>query len=220
MFESGLLGGLPWVRHGFGTRLSGDWPGEYTQLKQIHSDLVFGADGRTGCVGEGDALISSEPGQLVGIRTADCVPILFADPEHRVVAAAHAGWRGTVAGIARSTVERMRDDYGSDPEKLLAAIGPSIGKCCFEVGPEVAMQFREYFPDAGKLTHIDLPEANYRQLIAAGLPEGNIDRAGLCTMCGADRFHSFRRDGQAAGRMVAAIAGLAPSVPIGNRHAD
>lgn len=115
VLESDLLKGLPWLRHGFGTSLSAHWPGEYTQLKQIHSDIVFLVDRGSGCLGEGDALVTAREGQIIGIRTADCVPILFADAERRAVAAAHAGWRGTVAEIARRTVERMRQEF--DPTR-------------------------------------------------------------------------------------------------------
>jgi polyphenol oxidase len=198
--ESELLKRIPWLIHGFGTRLSESWPGEYTYLKQTHSDNVVSVNGASGCVGEGDALISSNPGDRIGIRTADCVPILLADEQRRVVAAVHAGWRGTVAEIARKTVERMKAEFGSSPDHLLAAIGPSIGKCCFEVGPEVAEQFGV----AGR-THIDLVEANFRQLRAAGVPSDHVDVAGLCTVCDPVRFHSFRRDKQQSGRMVTII---------------
>lgn len=205
VLESDLLKQLRWLRHGFGTRLSAHWPGEYTQLKQIHSDIVFLADGRSGCIGEGDALVTATDGQIVGIRTADCVPILFADLDRRVVAAAHAGWRGTVAQIARRTVERMRQDFGSEPRRVYAAVGPSIGKCCFEVGFEVAEQFQIYVSDAQKATHVDLQEANVKQLLDAGLHREHIDVSGLCTMCEMERFHSFRRDKHLSGRMVSAI---------------
>jgi len=206
VLESDLLKQLPWLFHGFGTRLSAEWPGGYTQLKQIHSDIVFTADHRSGCIGEGDALITATPGQVEGIRTADCVPVLLVDPETRVVAAVHAGWRGTAAEIALRTVDRMNKEYGCEQDRMLAAIGPSIGECCFAVGPEVAAHFRPYFPDANNLTHINLPEANFRQLVGAGLDARFIERSDLCTVCDASRFHSFRRDKHLAGRMVAAIA--------------
>ena len=200
VLESELLTGLPWLTHGFGTRLSGSWPGDYTQVKQIHSDNIVIADGACGSIGEGDALISAHLGSLIGVRTADCVPILVADRDLRVVAAVHAGWRGTVAEIARKTVGRMSTEFGSRPQSLVAAIGPSIGQCCFEVGSEVS----EKFGVKGR-THIDLVASNFRQLIAAGVPEAQIDVAGLCTMCDPVRFHSFRRDKEESGRMVSAI---------------
>ena len=205
VLESALLKQLPWLRHGFGTRLSAHWPGEYTQLKQIHSDIVFLVDGASGCLGEGDALVTAKEAQIIGVRTADCVPVLFADAEKRVVAVVHAGWRGTVAEIARRTVERMRQEFGSDPRRIYAAIGPSIGRCCFEVGSEVARQFVPMFPDAARATHVDLNDDNVRQLLEVGMNPDHIDVSSLCTMCETERFHSFRRDKQMAGRMVSAI---------------
>lgn len=206
LIVSEVLSRIPWIWHGFGTRLSGDWPGPYTNLKQVHSDVVFTADEKQGCIGEGDALITSTLGQWIGIRTADCVPLLLADPDRRVVAAAHAGWRGTVAEIAGKTIRRMQAVYGSDPRRIHAAIGPAIGECCFQVGLEVAAQFTPWFPNAEKLTRVDLTEANYRQLLLAGLLPEHIDAPRLCTVCDHKRFHSFRRDKEHSGRMVAAIS--------------
>jgi len=202
VFESELLKRVPWLTHGFGTRRSPNRPGEYTQLKQVHSDVVFVADSRTGCLGEGDALISATPGQTIGVRTADCVPILLADADGGVIAAAHAGWRGTVAGVVGRTVARMQQDFGSKPGSIRAAIGPSIGKCCFEVGPEVAEQFHA---GVNASSHVDLVAANFRQLLDAGLHANYVDIAELCTMCGGSLFYSYRRDRELAGRMVAAI---------------
>jgi polyphenol oxidase len=205
VIESVLLNGIPGIWHGFGTRLSVGWPGEYINLKQIHSDVIFAAEGRQGCIGEGDALMSSSPGQRIGVRTADCVPLLFADPDHRAVAAVHAGWRGTVAEIAVKTVRRMQEAYGSDPRRIYAAIGPAIGKCCFEVGADVAAQFSPWFLRVEILTHVDLPETNYRQLLRAGLLPEHIDAPRMCTVCDPERFHSYRRDRERSGRMIAAI---------------
>jgi YfiH family protein len=205
VYQSDLLNSLEWVRHGFGTRNSDGWPGEYTQLKQIHSNAVYLADDIAGCLGKGDALITRTPDRWVGVRTADCVPILLADPEKRVVAAVHAGWRGTVARIVARTVERMISAYGSNPQDLRAAIGPCIQRCCYEVGPEVAARFQAIFPEAQDLRRLDLPEGNRRQLAAAGVPSAQIDVSGFCSACDAGQFHSYRRDKDLAGRMVAAI---------------
>jgi polyphenol oxidase len=205
VIESALLKDIPGIWHGFGTRLSTGWPGEYTNLKQTHSDMIFAAEDRHGCIGEGDALMSSTPGQRIGVRTADCVPLLLADPDHHAVAAVHAGWRGTVAEIAGKTVRRMQETYGSDVRRIRAAVGPAIGKCCFEVGPEVATQFTTWFPGVEISTHVDLAEANYRQLLLAGLRPEHIDASRICTMCDSERFHSYRRDRERSGRMVAAI---------------
>lgn len=207
VYHSDLLAGLPWVVHGFGTRESHHWPGEYIRAKQVHSDVVLTADGQNGFIGRGDALVLSEPGYLIGVRTADCVPILIADPESRTIAAVHAGWRGTAASIAQKATSRLHD-FGAKSENLLVAIGPCIGECCFEVGPELAPHFQSTFPEQTDFRRIDLTEANRRQLIATGVRPDHIDISGLCTKCG-DEFHSFRRDREASGRMVAAIGILA-----------
>jgi len=200
VLKSSLLADLPWLEHGFGTKDSEGWLPNYTQLKQIHSNLVFTADGRCGSLGEGDALVTNEPHNWIGIRTADCVPILIADPDHRAVATVHAGWRGTVASIATHTIDRLTREYGSEPRRLLVAIGPAIGPCCFEVGPEVALQFHS------SSRTVDLPDENRKRLLDAGIPTERIDVIRLCTVCtGPGQFHSFRRDRDQSGRMVSAI---------------
>lgn len=204
VFESELLAQFPWVWHGFGSRTSGDWPGDYTQLKQIHSSIVHVADA-SGCLGEGDALVTSTPGLRVGVRTADCAPLLMVDSGNRAVAAVHAGWRGTVTRVAQRTVQQMTSTFGTDSARLHVAIGPCIAECCFEVGPEVAAEFVEWFPDATKRTHLDLVTVNVAQLVQSGVPREQIDVAGLCTVCNDAQFHSFRRDKEKSGRMVAAI---------------
>ncbi len=194
---------IDWVRHGFGTRQSETWThgSGRTWLKQTHSSDVIRAES-SGCLGEGDALATNLPGLTLEIRTADCIPILLIDPIHHAVAAIHAGWRGTKAEIARQTVEQMRNWYGSEPEQLLAAIGPGIGPCCFEVGPEVAAEFGR----VGRVK-LNLAEINRDLLKAAGVR--NIVNTELCTRCDGERFHSYRRDREAAGRMEAGIEILA-----------
>ncbi len=204
------LDALPWVEHGFGTRLSRNWPPQPAlTVKQIHSNRVLPANGRkSGVIGEGDALIVSQAGTLAAIRTADCLPILLADPVRRVVAAVHAGWRGTVAGISSLAVEELSNKFGSRSSDLIAVIGPGIGECCFEVGPEVASQFVGLFPERDNLqerTRISLVEANRRQLREAGVQADRIEDIQECTCCGREQFESFRRDREASGRMVAAI---------------
>lgn len=176
-------------------------------LKQIHSDRVERVNGGRGYLGEGDALVTDRPGVLIGVRTADCVPILIADPEHRAVAAVHAGWRGTAEGITAKAVSRLTNEYGSKPEELHAALGPAIGPCCYEVGPDVAARFRPWLSDLGegKRVHLDLSEVNQRQLTRVGLNPANIDTGSPCTNCGPAELHSYRRDGPKAGRMIAAI---------------
>lgn len=203
ILTSQLLTG-DWLTHGFGTRHAENWPGESATLKQIHSSEVITVHRNcSGELGEGDALITAEPGTKLSIRTADCVPLLFADPVKRVVAATHAGWRGTAGGIARRTVERMVSDFGCRAEDIRAAIGPSIGPCCYEVSEDVALRFPGYAPVCGK-TMLDLVELNRAQLIEAGVRE--IDAMRFCTRCDPEqRFHSFRRDAERSGRMHAAI---------------
>jgi YfiH family protein len=198
------LDALDWLVHGFGTRLA-DIPSHFASLatlKQIHSATCVPAGGRSGMLGEGDALLENIPGSVVAIKTADCIPVLLIDARHRAVAAVHAGWRGTVAGIVKNAIRLMREQFGTAPADLHAAIGPGIGKCCYEVGPEVAAQFGKQ----GR-AHIDLPETNQRQLIAAGVPSTRIYMSNLCTMCLPEEFHSFRRDKEAAGRLYS-FAGI------------
>jgi len=197
------LAEFAWLEHGFGTRhadLAGD--PRLATLHQIHSDVCVAAHGRTGRLGDGDALLESQPGSLVAVKTADCLPILLVDEERRAVAAVHAGWRGTVQGIARRAVCAMADEFGTDPAHMHAAIGPGIGRCCYEVGAEVAAQFGESGP-----AHIDLAETNQRQLREAGVSAERIYVANLCTKCGVRDFHSYRRDKAHAGRMLS-FAGI------------
>jgi len=117
-------------------------------LSQIHSDIIHVVDAAPQQPLQGDALITAIPGLLIAVQAADCIPILLADPEHRVVAAIHAGWRGTLKRIAEKTVGRMRMLFGTRAEKIIAAIGPGIGRCCYEVGPEVAKEFGSQFENA------------------------------------------------------------------------
>ena len=193
---------LAWLEHGFGNRRA-QVPERLATLDQVHSAECVDACGRAGRLGRGDALLSIVPGTLVGVRTADCIPILLADERRCAVAAVHAGWRGTVAGIAARAVEAMHEHFGTRPKDVHAAIGPGIGACCYEVGPEVAAHF-----GAEGRAKIDLAEANRAQLAAAGIPAERIYVCGLCTMCLASEFHSFRRDGERAGRMHAFIGVL------------
>jgi polyphenol oxidase len=192
------LDAFPWLIHGFGTRLA-DIPAQFAQLatlKQIHSSSCVAAGGRSGVLGEGDALLENTPGGVVAVKTADCIPVLLIDERVRAVAAVHAGWRGTAARIAPGTVAAMRQRFGTRADDLHAAIGPGIGKCCYEVGPEVAAQFG----GQGRV-HIDLAAENRRQLEEIGVTPSRIYASNLCTMCRAGEFHSFRRDQEAAGRL-------------------
>jgi len=201
------LDSLPWLIHGFGTR-DADIPALFANLatlKQVHSATCVPAEGRSGVLGEGDALLENRPGAVVAVKTADCIPILLADDRNRAVAAVHAGWRGTAARIAAHAVEAMRERFGTRPADLHAAIGPGIGKCCYEVGPEVAAEFGH----EGR-SHLDLTDINRARLEEIGIPAAHIYVSHLCTMCRADEFHSFRRDKEAAGRMYSFV-GLKPA---------
>ena len=204
VYRASELDALPWLIHGFGTRQSDipSWFENLATVKQIHSATVVNAEGRCGILGEGDALLEDRPGSVIAIKTADCMPILLVDERHRAVAAVHAGWRGTAARIIAAAVDGMRARFDTLPGDLHAAIGPGIGKCCYEVGPEVAARFG----GQGR-AHISLSDANGAQLLAAGVTPERIYASNLCTMCLAEEFHSFRRDGEAAGRLYS-FAGI------------
>ncbi len=211
ILRSPRLAALEWLEHGFGTRLATNWPPEpgYVNLRQIHSAIVVNVSaGASGMSGEGDGLITRAPEQWLGVRTADCASVILADRRLRAIAVVHAGWRGTVAGILEHTIDRMGSDFGSRPAELVAAIGPAIGPCCFEVGEEVARHFAAWWPertDLDRKTRVDLAGTLARQLLAAGVSGASIERVGECTHCGTERYHSFRRDREASGRMVAAV---------------
>jgi polyphenol oxidase len=221
-------------------------------VRQIHSAIVHAvrpedgalegklatADGKA--ILEGDGLTTAVPGVMLGVGTADCVPVLLADINKRAVAAFHAGWRGTAARIVEQGVSTMRQEYGSSPEDLVAAIGPSIGPCCYSVGDEVNTEFESNFPYANELfhkvnhpepwrakdslsaerishdsepiskVHLNLWEANRRQLLDAGLDESQITVVGNCTACswdahGARLYFSHRAEHGIAGRMLNVI---------------
>jgi YfiH family protein len=196
------LDALPWLMHGFGTRHS-DVPEMFRNLatlKQIHSASCVEACGRGGELGQGDALLENTPAAVIAVKTADCVPILLVDERRRAVAAVHAGWRGTVARIAATAVAAMHEKFGTEPRDLHAAIGPAIGVCCYEVGPEVAEQFRLH----GR-AHLDLRAADREQLLEVGVTPERIYASNLCTKCLAAEFHSYRRDGQKAGRLYSFV---------------
>jgi YfiH family protein len=209
-------------------------------LRQIHSSvLVLGAPGDASRQSpwKGDGLMTDEPGLLLGVQTADCIPVLVADRKRHVVAAFHAGWRGTVKRIVESGIGRMRMEFGSRPEDLIAAIGPGVGPCCYAVGDEVLSSFESQFAYADELfhevydtdpvrtrypmlfltqrapghsnigpsLHVNLVEANRRQLLAAGLKANSIHSTGGCTSCHRELFFSHRASQGHAGRMMSVI---------------
>ncbi len=157
-----------------------------------------------------DAVITNLKGVCVAIKTADCVPVLLYDPKRKVVAAVHAGWRGTVQDIVIKTIQKMIKEFGTDTSDLIAGIGPSICPEVYEVGEEVWKQFGPEFylptytakPDKRLL---NLWQANYHQLIVAGIPANQIEVARTCTFSDPDRFFSARRDGIKTGRMATGI---------------
>jgi len=203
-------------------------------LKQIHSDVIHLFSASPGHSCKGDASATNRPGLLLAVQTADCVPILLVDPKKRAVAAVHAGWKGMLARIAEKAVGRLRLEFGSKPSDLLAALGPSIGPCCYEVGADFVTKFNAQFADASgffdeprtgdepnplqwlsmmppghqpppRNVHLDLPKANRAQLLAVGLRPQNIFPSGLCTACRTDLFFSHRREGALTGRLLSVI---------------
>lgn len=273
---------IPWLWHGFGTRLGGvsttyapeGAPGELNltftpeddrelvlrnrqllaeavtgnpatpilALRQVHSDIVVVAEGILGSPAcEGDGQMTDQPGLLIGIQTADCIPVLVADRRRKAVAAFHAGWRGTVSRIVEKGIGRMRLQFGSQPEDLIAGIGPGIGPCCYAVGEEVHSAFKSQFAYAAELfhevegtdsgetshpipflnrsapghplpspsLHLDLFEANRRQLLDAGLAPSAVQTVGGCTSCHPGLFFSHRASRGRTGRMMSVI-GIGP----------
>lgn len=171
---------------------------------------------------EADAIVSDNPGVVLAVQVADCVPILLADARSGAVAAVHAGWRGTCARIVAEALVSMAREFGTRPEDVTAAMGPAIGPCCYEVGAELLLKFEaDHHAEADVLRwfsrvpgalpgdeslRLDLPRANRDQMLAAGVPNDRIFACGLCTKCHPDVFDSYRAAGAGAGRMVAAIA--------------
>jgi YfiH family protein len=200
VLRSPILESITWLEHGFGTREAPLSQDGMASLKQIHSSVPLVADRRAGCVGEGDALLTHEAGVTVSVRTADCLPLLLADTANRAIAAVHAGWRGTYAHIVKQTIGRMQAEFGTQAANIVAAIGPGIGSCCYEVGEDVARLFG--MEGAGRL---DLASENISQLVAAGVPRDRIGVSGRCTFCDPVQFYSWRRDHDRAGRMISFI---------------
>lgn len=174
-------------------------------MKHVHGTAVWRVGEPEPTPAEFDGLVCDRPGPVLGAFAADCMPLLFADPVARVCGAAHAGWRGTVAGVAARVVERMVE-LGSSPSDVRVAIGPSIGPCCFEVGPEVVAEFRGRFGALAGLVvdgpvreHVDLRVALTATVREAGVPTAQVDATPPCTRCHPERFFSYRRDGRAGG---------------------
>jgi hypothetical protein len=170
-FQAEILRKIPWLVHGFSTRIGMDrWDTPaavaanrqkllgalgaakmpLATLRQVHSDVAHVICSLSNDSPAGDSAITQEPGVLVSVQTADCVPILLVDTKRRVVAAVHAGWRGTLARIAVKTLGRMQQEFGTRAQDVVAAIGPAIGGCCYEIGPEVTRSFASQFAAAAE----------------------------------------------------------------------
>ncbi|MDR5694096.1 MAG: peptidoglycan editing factor PgeF [Armatimonadota bacterium] len=184
------------------------------EAEQVHGTavaLVGRGEGGMLCPGC-DGLMTSEEGVSLAIHTADCASVLILDPDHPAVAAVHIGWRGVAAGMAGEVIRGMQASFGSKTQSLLVAIGPAIGACCYEVGPDVLEQMRHWvwieevlWPNERGRWQFDLKAAISRQLVDAGVPPGHIATCTLCTACHPDLFFSYRRDG-VTGRMAGIIA--------------
>ncbi|MBB5063841.1 peptidoglycan editing factor PgeF [Granulicella mallensis] len=212
-------------RRRFASAVTGDRSLELVTIRQIHGNVVCAVEAGHGPLAteegkatlQGDGLITNLKDVLLGIQTADCTPVLVADTQARVVAAFHAGWRGTLARIVEQGIAAMKLRYGSRSSDLIAAIGPAIGPCCFEVGPEVRSAFEnefsyapELFSEVGSQIHLDLFEANRRQLLDAGVATGKISLVGECTACtrlsdGRRKYFSHRSEHGFTGRMLNVI---------------
>jgi len=188
----------------------------FVLAQQTHSDHIAviteeesrGWVSQEDAVADCDALVTDQKGVILGILTADCVPLLLYDPVVGVVAAVHAGWRGSAAKIAQKSVLRMQQHFGCEPSDIIAGIAPAIGACCYEVGSEVASHFADY---AGALTPredkymLDLPEINKAQLMEAGVRDDNIELSRLCTACENASFFSYRQEKGCSGRFLSLI---------------
>jgi len=181
-------------------------------LTQVHSDRIVDAeDVFPDDYPEADGIISRDPSDILCIRTADCVPVLLEADGGSMIGAVHAGWRGLAQDIVIKAVARM-ESAGAD--KVHAAIGPSIGPCCYQVGPEVVRELSADPVRRGDGTiAVDLADIAFRQARKAGIPEERIHVKRSCTCCNPDAFFSFRREKEAAGRNISVIGGDSWSLP-------
>ncbi|MGZ8443276.1 MAG: peptidoglycan editing factor PgeF [Candidatus Binatia bacterium] len=188
--------------------------GKIVTMQQLHADtIVEVTDKKIKEAGAADGMVTGENGVYLGVLTADCVPLLFIAPRQRLAAAVHAGWRGTLAGIAAKTVEYFNRRYGVGAFDLEVALGPSIGVCCYEVSDDVATPLMKKW---GALTtpsiamkdgkpHINLSRLNRDILRAAGVPGRQLFQIGPCTRCAAEEFFSYRREGGETGRQIGVV---------------
>jgi YfiH family protein len=183
---------------------------------QTHSDHVTiitqkhskGWESLEDAVAECDALVTDKKEVVLTILTADCVPILLYDTKKEVIATVHAGWRGTEKKIVEKTVQKMVEVFGSKPKDIIAGIAPSIGRCCYEVGKEVAEHFfdqPESLVSVGEKYMLDLPLINKKQLLDIGVNDANIEMSGICTACETESFFSYRKEQGCTGRFMSLI---------------
>ncbi|WP_430972535.1 peptidoglycan editing factor PgeF [Sunxiuqinia rutila] len=217
--QSRFTGDQPETYQSFRQELANAFQLEAKQLvipRQVHGKRVVVVNELTvpGDLEETDALITNQPQCCICVQTADCVPILLYDPVRRVVGAVHAGWRGTVQKIVSKTVHEMQRHFNTQPEDLIAGIGPSIHLHAYEVGDEVIRAVREKLPNYRELlkpattpgkAYLDLWEANKSQLVMAGVLEEQIEIMGFCSFSHQALFYSARRDGIDTGRMISGI---------------
>lgn len=215
---------VPGLIHGFSRRienrtvalatLSSETLPLYT-LKQVHGDdiLIVHRESETRAQPEADGLMSRESGVLLGIATADCVSVLMVAPEHGLIAALHAGWRGTLRGISQRALKTLKDRWQVSPESVWVALGPSISSCCYEVGRDVGERLHERWRansawqphKAGDKGFLDLRAINRVQCEEVGVPTSRIQSVGPCTFCASADFASYRREGAGAGRQLSVI---------------
>ena len=211
---------LPGLVHGFLDRAECErsaWPAVLARVGapfpiaipcQVHGTTVVNA--RVGEGPEADGLVTAQPGLLVGVVTADCVPVLLVEPRRGVAAAVHAGWRGSAAGVLEEALRKLTDVSGAGAGTIEAVIGPAIGGCCYEVGPEVRQAFEtrtgrtteEAWSTRAGRDHVDLRTAARLLLAAAGVT--SVEVLGPCTSC-AVGYHSYRRDGVRTGRQLSFV---------------
>jgi YfiH family protein len=201
-----------WAAIGHAVGLS---PDRLVRLAQVHGSAVHVATSAPCGMPRADIVLSDAGDRVVTVQVADCAPILTADRSGRVVAASHAGWRGTAADVAGVTVRSLADRYQTLPDTLSAAIGPCIGPCCYEVGEELVDAFRakgwseadcqRWFHHRNGTLFLDVWRANADQLEWAGVPATQIFVSRLCTACHPDWFHSYRREGAGTGRFAGYI---------------
>jgi len=188
----------------------------FVVAQQTHSDHIevidknesYGWESLEDAVADCDALITNKKDVVLTMLTADCVPVLLLDTKKEVIAAVHAGWKGTKENIVAKTVAKMGETFGCDAKDIIAGVAPSIGRCCYEVGKEVAEHFFDTvsgYDEKHEKYMLDLPYINMQQLLQVGLMESNIEMSGICTACEVDRFFSYRKEQGCSGRFMSMI---------------